>query len=72
MHRALVAVRDARPRPDAEKNEARPVPDWALARHQGTTHEAVEELGRRTREATRWQERLHVLVEQGHRQAGRA
>ena len=56
VHRELVALRDARPRPDAEKNEARAVPDWALARHRGTTHVAVEELDRQTREATRCQE----------------
>ena len=72
VHRDLVALRDARPRPDAEKNEARRVPDWALARHRGTTHVAVKDLDRLTRQSTRWQERLLGLVGQAHRQARNA
>ena len=69
VHRELVALRDARPRRDAEKNEARAVPGWALARHRGTTHFAVGDLDPRTRQATRWQERLLGLVGLGHRRA---
>ena len=67
VHRDLVALRDARPRADAEKNQARPVPDWAVRQHKGTTHMPVGQLAVRTREATLWQEHLLGLVQQGHR-----
>ena len=63
----LVALRDARPRPDEEKNDVRPVPEWAIRQQVGTTHVAVDELGERTREAKLRQEELLRLVEQGHR-----
>ena len=68
VHRDLVALRDARPRPDEDKNEVRPVPDWAIQQHRGTTYVAVDELGSKTNEAKFWQERLFRLVELGHRQ----
>ena len=67
VHRDLVALRDARARPDAEKNQARPVPDWAVRQHEGTTQVSVGQLAVRTREATFWQERLLGLVQDEHR-----
>ena len=66
IHRDLVAIRDARPRPDGDKNEVRPIPAWAIRQHVGTTHVPVDELGSRTDETKLWQERLLRLVEQGH------
>ena len=69
VHRDLVALRDARQRPDEDKNEARPIRDWGITQHAGTTHIAVDELVRKTEEAKWWQEQLLVLVEQGHRRA---
>lgn len=69
VHRDLVAIRDAQQRPDEDKNEARPIRDWGITQHAGTTHIAVDELVRKTEEAKWWQEKLLVLVEQGHRRA---
>ena len=59
VHRDLVALRDARQRPDAEKNAVRPVPDWALARHAGTTHVLVDRLAERTRAGDRLARAAH-------------
>lgn len=70
VHRDLVAIRDARPRPDAEKNKVRPVPEWAVARHAGTTHVPLDRLMKKTSEANAWQKRLVKLVERGHSKTG--
>ena len=68
VHRDLVALRDARPRSNKNKNEVRPIPAWAIRQHMGTTHIAVDELGSKTNEVKAWQERLLRLVNRGHRQ----
>ena len=68
IHRDLVALRDARPRPDEDKNKVRPVPAWAIRQHSGTTYVAADELDTRIDEVKLWQEHLLGLVEQGHRQ----
>ena len=70
VHRDLVALRDARQRPDAEKNEVRPVPDWAISRHAGTTHVPLDRLVSMTREGNAWHKRLAKLVERGHSKSG--
>ena len=69
IHRDMVALRDARPRPDEDKNEIRPVPAWAIRQHSGTKYMTVDKLDTRTDEVKLWQERLLQLVEQGHRQS---
>ena len=69
IHRNLVALRDARPRADEDKNEIRPVPAWAIQQHSGTKYVTVDKLDTRTDEVKLWQERLLWLVEQGHRQS---
>ena len=67
LHQDLVAIRDARPRSDEDKNKVRPVPDWAVQQHKGTTCVDVDELESKSDEAKLWQERLYKLVQYGHR-----
>ena len=68
IHRDLVALRDARPRTDENKNDVRPIPTWAIRQHCGTAYMTVDELDTKTDEVKSWQKRLTRLVEQGHRQ----
>ena len=67
LHKDLVALRDARPRPDEEKNQIRPVPAWAIRLLPGTGYVPARELESKSEEIRQLQNDLIHLVEQAHK-----